>query len=213
MARRRGTRRRRERRAVRKSGPQQAAFNRLSLGTREILRKWREASGSEAVTLAASAAAPGASAEILKLLETASDPEFPAAFLVNRFRQFVRESFEIIPAAAAALAHGDLAEFGRQVDASQSGAEEGLGNQSPRRFTWHTGRARSGRTRRPPSEQGSAAACGPWWNATRSRASAARGWTIIGGSFPPPRGAHSISAARSGRQPGAWTEGFNRRMR
>lgn len=115
----------------RKSGPQQAAFNRLSLGTREILRKWREASGSEAVTLAASAAAPGASAEILKLLETGSDPEFPAAFLVNRFRQFVRESFEIIPAAAAALADGDLAEFGRQVDASQSGAEEGLGNQVP----------------------------------------------------------------------------------
>jgi galactokinase len=50
---------------------------------------------------------------------------------VSRFRQFVRESLEIIPAAAAALARGDLAEFGRQVDASQMGAEEGLGNQVP----------------------------------------------------------------------------------
>lgn len=115
----------------RKSGPQQAAFNRLSLGTREILRRWREASGSEAVTLAAAAAEPGASAAIDRLLEGGADPEFPASFLVNRFRQFVRESFEIIPAAAAALERGDLAEFGRQVDASQSGAEEGLGNQVP----------------------------------------------------------------------------------
>ena len=115
----------------RKSGPQQAAFNRLSLGTREILRNWREASGSEAATLAAAAAEPGASTAIEALLETGTDPEFPAAFLVNRFRQFVRESVEIIPAAAAALARGDLAEFGRQVDDSQMGAEEGLGNQVP----------------------------------------------------------------------------------
>ena len=115
----------------RKSGPQQAAFNRLSLGTREILRRWREASGSEAATLAAAAAEPGAPAAIEKLLEAGADPEFPAAFLVHRFRQFVRESFEIIPAAAAALERGDLAAFGRQVDASQAGAEEGLENQVP----------------------------------------------------------------------------------
>ncbi len=115
----------------RKSGPQQAAFNRLSLGVREILRTWREASGSDAPTLAAAAAEPGAAASIVRLLESGTDPEFPAAFLVNRFRQFVRESTEIIPAADAALARGDLAEFGRQVDASQAGAEEGLGNQVP----------------------------------------------------------------------------------
>lgn len=115
----------------RKSGPQQAAFNRLSLGVREILRKWRDASGSEALTLAAAAAEPGAAASIVRLLESGTDPEFPAAFLVNRFRQFVRESTEIIPAADAALARGDLAEFGRQVDTSQAGAEDGLGNQVP----------------------------------------------------------------------------------
>ena len=40
-------------------------------------------------------------------------------------------SRSIIPAAAAALERGDLAAFGRQVDASQAGAEEGLENQVP----------------------------------------------------------------------------------
>lgn len=115
----------------RKSGPEQAAYNRLSLATKLILDRWRQASGSSAATLAAAAAEPGAATAITKLLATDDEPGFPPGFLAGRFRQFVEESFTIVPEAAAALAHGDLAEFGRQVDASQSGAERGLGNQVP----------------------------------------------------------------------------------
>lgn len=114
---------------ARKSGPEQGAYNRLSLSTRRILERWREASGADAATLAAAAAAPGASADIAALLERDDDSEFPPGFLAGRFQQFVAESFEIIPAAAGALARGDLAEFGTLVDRSQRGAEEGLKNQ------------------------------------------------------------------------------------
>ncbi len=114
---------------ARKSGPEQGAYNRLSLATRSILGRWREASGSAAATLAAAAAEPGAPADIASLLERDTDPEFPPGFLAGRFRQFAAESFEIIPAAAGALARGDLAELGALVDRSQRGAEEELGNQ------------------------------------------------------------------------------------
>ena len=116
---------------ARKTGPEQEAFNRLSVATRWILEHWRLASGSRAASLAEAAAEPGAPAAIAELLERAADPELPGEFLEGRFRQFVAESFEIIPAASDALVRGDLAEFGRQVDRSQRGAEEGLGNQVP----------------------------------------------------------------------------------
>jgi galactokinase len=114
---------------ARKSGAERGAFNRLSLATRRILERWRSASGSCASTLAAAAAEPGAAADIAALLDHDADPEFPPGFLAGRFRQFVLESLEIIPAAAGALARGDLAEFGALVDRSQRAAEEGLGNQ------------------------------------------------------------------------------------
>jgi len=115
----------------RKSGPEREAYNRLSMSTRLILDRWRQASGSQAPTLAAAVAETGASAAIRELLERAAEPGFPEGFLAGRFRQFIAESVEIIPAAAAALAQGDLAEFGRQVDRSQLEAEAGLGNQVP----------------------------------------------------------------------------------
>jgi len=116
---------------ARKTGPERESYNQLSLAAGRILNRWREASGSMAATLATAAAEAGAPAAISALLDTAADPELPAGFLAGRFRQFVAESFDIIPAAAEALARADLAEFGRQVDRSQRGAEEGLGNQVP----------------------------------------------------------------------------------
>lgn len=115
----------------RKSGPQREAYNRLSLATRSILERWRAASGSQATTLAVAAAEPAGVAKIGALLEGASDLDFPAGFLATRFQQFVTEVFDIIPAAAAALATGDLPKFGALVDRSQLGAEQGLGNQVP----------------------------------------------------------------------------------
>lgn len=115
----------------RKSGPQREAYNRLSVATRRILERWKQASGSRAHSLGAAVREEGAVEAIAPLLEGAADPEFPEEFLLLRFRQFVAESTEIIPAAFDALQANDLAEFGRQVDRSQAGAEAGLQNQVP----------------------------------------------------------------------------------
>jgi len=115
----------------RKSGPQREAYNRLSLAVRTILERWRQASGSPAITLAAAVAEPGAREAIGQLLVDHEEPGFPPGFLAGRFGQFVAESFEIIPDATRALEDRDSGRLGLLVDRSQLGAEEGLGNQVP----------------------------------------------------------------------------------
>jgi galactokinase len=116
---------------ARKSGPQREAYNRLSMATRVILDRWQRASGSMAATLGAAVEEAGAPEKIRALLEGETDSDFPPQFLIGRFAQFLNESTSIIPAAAAALSTGDMLAFGGEVDRSQRGAEEGLGNQIP----------------------------------------------------------------------------------
>lgn len=116
---------------ARKTGPELAKYNRLSLATRQAVERWREHSGSAAPTLAAAIAEAGVEAVVRSLESDPGAGGEPTEFLVGRVRQFAAESLEIIPAAGAALARGDLGEFGRQVDRSQGGAETGLGNQVP----------------------------------------------------------------------------------
>src|SRR5207245_3711462 len=53
------------------------------------------------------------------------------ASLRPRLEQFLAESWEIIPAAAEALAQGDTTALGPLVDRSQALAAQGLGNQIP----------------------------------------------------------------------------------
>jgi len=115
----------------RKSGPQREAYNRLSLATRHLLERWRAASGCDAATIAAALAGPGNREALLAMAEREVEPAWPEGFLAGRLRQFIAESEEIIPAASAALAAGDLDGFGRQVDRSQLGAEQQLLNQVP----------------------------------------------------------------------------------
>jgi galactokinase len=114
-----------------KSSAQREAFNRLPRATRAILDLWRRASGSLAATLSAAAAEPGAPAAIAALLQEEGQDEFPAGFLAGRLRQFLTESNELVPAAAEALRHGALADFGGLAERSQRGAEAGLANQVP----------------------------------------------------------------------------------
>ncbi|WP_198683986.1 galactokinase family protein [Brachybacterium sp. YJGR34] len=108
-----------------KTGAARADYNRVSLAVAEILRRWREDSGRTEPSLAAAVASgPGA---VRRLRELAADDEY----LRGRLEQFLAESERLVPAAALALAEGDLAELGPLVDASQRGAEEGLRNQVP----------------------------------------------------------------------------------
>jgi galactokinase len=107
-----------------KTGAAMTSYNNAAASTRSIVDRWNQSTSRSDGTLAdALESSPGAGDRIRSLLQ--DSPWLP------RFEQFVAESTRIIPAAATALAAGDLPEFGRLVDESQAGAERGLGNQIP----------------------------------------------------------------------------------
>ena len=106
-----------------KTGPALARYNRSSELAREVLGVWNAATGRGDANLGQ--ALRGDAVARSRLTELVADrPE-----LARRLDQFLVESEDIIPAAAAALEAGDLTNFGARVEASQRGAEEGLGNQ------------------------------------------------------------------------------------
>jgi galactokinase len=110
-----------------KTGAVRDRYNRLSKMTAEILKRWALGTGVKYPTLAAAIdARPGAGDQIRRMLaEAAADDA------IARFDHFVLESNELVPAAADALADGDLKRLGRIVDQSQQAAEQLLGNQIP----------------------------------------------------------------------------------
>ena len=117
--------------AAEKTGRAREAYNRAAAAAARILELADAGSGRHASLADACTASPGAIDAIRRLLARSADAAFPSAMLVDRFEQFVAESFEVIPGAAAALAAGDLDTFGRFVDRSQQLAEARLGNQVP----------------------------------------------------------------------------------
>jgi galactokinase len=110
----------------------QALYNEMSLAVRRIVELWNAATGRADHSLA-SAVESGSDAgdRIRAILRTAAASDFSADRLTERFDQFVAESYEIIPAASAALAASDVAAFGKLVARSQLGAETLLRNQIP----------------------------------------------------------------------------------
>jgi galactokinase len=118
-----------------KTGAMREYYNRLSRMIAEILDRWRLATGERHPSLASAIdASPGAADHIRQLLrvETArpdgthalSGSGVDAADRLARFEQFLLESDQLIPAAADALAQGDLARLGTLVDQSQRAAEK-----------------------------------------------------------------------------------------
>jgi galactokinase len=114
-----------------KTGAVRDHYNRLSTTIAEILDRWRSVTGERYPALAAAiAASPGAADRIRQLLRAeALSPGGGDG--VARFEHFLLESEMLIPAAADALARGDLAKLGAVVDQSQLAAEQLLGNQIP----------------------------------------------------------------------------------
>ncbi len=108
-----------------KTGAAMELYNRASLATREIVARWNEATGRQDAFLAAAVRADDDAPARLRQL-TRDD-----GYLRGRLEQFMSESERFVPAAAAALTDGHLAEFGEIVDESQRWSEEGLGNQVP----------------------------------------------------------------------------------
>ncbi|HUH13661.1 MAG TPA: hypothetical protein VMK65_11145, partial [Longimicrobiales bacterium] len=107
-----------------KTGAARDAYNRASDDARTLLRLWREAAGADAPHLAAALAADPDAVSRLRAL--------PAArALLPRLEQFAEESGTLVPAAADALAAGDMDGVGRLARRSMELAERALGNQVP----------------------------------------------------------------------------------
>ena len=113
-----------------KTGAAREKYNRLSLATAAILRHWRQSSGREDATLAqAISHSSDAPHFIREALSQSADTVFSPQELLNRFDQFMLESFEIILAVSEALTGGRVEEIGDLIDRSQQAAEQLLGNQ------------------------------------------------------------------------------------
>ncbi|MEP6729296.1 MAG: galactokinase family protein [bacterium] len=118
--------------AAEKTAAAKLRYNEASLATVRILEHWNRASNSSFTSIGdAVAAAHDAADQIRAVLRESHSEEFTSQRLLDRFDQFVVESFEIIPRAASALASGDLQAFGTLVDLSHRNAETLLGNQIP----------------------------------------------------------------------------------
>jgi galactokinase len=97
-----------------------------------LLAEWNRTVKRHDATLADAARVDAsAPARLRALAAGAGTPEFDGASLVNRVDQFMLESFELVPAVAAALATGALHELGPLSARSQEAAENWLGNQIP----------------------------------------------------------------------------------
>jgi galactokinase len=114
-----------------KTGNARALYNRAARLAARLLELLNQGSGRRDGSLAA-ALRSGQSAEDLRaMLGRASDPEFSRVELLNRFDQFVEESEQLVPSAAARLRSADLVGFGRTVARSHELAETLLRNQVP----------------------------------------------------------------------------------
>jgi galactokinase len=113
--------------AADKAGEVRERYNFLARSA-EALRQI--AGGSESLFDALGPDGAGAAA-MREALSKARHPEFPAEFLRERFEQLFEECVRIIPAAADALAAGDVRAIGPLVARSQELAEQVLGNQIP----------------------------------------------------------------------------------
>lgn len=106
-----------------KTGAARDDYNRASLATREIVRRWNDATGRDDAVLAdALASSPDA---IDRISELVGDDEALARRLVT----FWTESEGLIPAAVNALRAGAFDQFGELAAASHGNADRGLGNQ------------------------------------------------------------------------------------
>jgi galactokinase len=107
-------------------------YNRVSRTVAVMLEQWHAAGGIPSACLAdAVRSSPDAIERFRAILERANANDFSSSELIARLDQFVGESEEIIPQAAAAIEEKQLRTLGELVDRSQAGAEAALGNQLP----------------------------------------------------------------------------------
>ncbi|HEX9484950.1 MAG TPA: galactokinase family protein [Gemmatimonadaceae bacterium] len=107
-------------------------YNEASLAVTEILTLWNEAMARHDGCLADATGTNAECAERIRAMIRASrSAEFTPHRLLERFEQFVEESYDIIPQVSNAFARRDLVAVGELVDRSQYNVETLLGNQIP----------------------------------------------------------------------------------
>jgi len=115
-----------------KTGAARERYNRAAAAAAAALEAWHLDTGRDDETLfRAATSAPDAPGRLREAVARRPCRGYTAEELDRRVEQFLRESLELVPAAAEALAAADLARFGAIVDRSQEGAERLLGNQIP----------------------------------------------------------------------------------
>ena len=117
-----------------KTGSALAHYNRVASLAHAALARWRVATGRDDRSLGDAVRSVHGKHELLDGAMTAragatNRDDFSDAAVVERARQFVIESEELIPAAGDALAAGRLDEFGAIVDRSMLNAVDMLHNQ------------------------------------------------------------------------------------
>ena len=113
-----------------KTGSARDKYNRASRAAQAVLEAWQSEAGSRSQTLAAAISSLTNGPETIRAaLLHARAADFDSPALLRRFEQFFLESETFVPQASAALARGDLKNFGDLVEGSQQAAEELLGNQ------------------------------------------------------------------------------------
>jgi galactokinase len=118
--------------AAEKTGAALEQYNRASRLAAVVADLWRRETRGDAPHLAAAVRSQADAAERLRAILAGSEHgEFRPRELLDRLEHFLIENEQVIPAAGAALAGGDLETFGRWVDRSQRAAETLLGNQIP----------------------------------------------------------------------------------
>jgi galactokinase len=114
-----------------KTGSAKEKYNRMSRRAQVVVELWRESTGRDDPHLAAAIeSSPDATKQLAEILADGSG-DLTREELVSRCDQFITENFQIIPAACAALMHGDMEAFGVLVDKSQELADSQLGSQVP----------------------------------------------------------------------------------
>ncbi|MCP4707840.1 MAG: galactokinase [Planctomycetes bacterium] len=113
-----------------KTGAALEKYNRATKLASAIIKAWNQHTNRADQFLAAILKSdPDALNKIRDILKTADVDDFPPEELSRRWEHFYIENEQIIPAAGAALATGDLETFGQQVDKSQELTDTFLGNQ------------------------------------------------------------------------------------
>jgi galactokinase len=115
-----------------KTGSAGAAYNQVSRRARTCVQLWNNHSHHHEESLEALfRSEPETLQDVRQAIMEQQSMEFASDLLVSRLEQYHAESHELIPAAMAAMRHGNWMELGRIVDKSQHLAETCLLNQVP----------------------------------------------------------------------------------